>query len=109
MDMRQRIGLILCGCVMPAMLLFTGQELPLRLAEAQQLFDGLQDPLLSAGLIAFYEQQRAEHVEMLLSAVRQSVRDTMKEARLAGKVEVYENCLRELQRFAEDQMRGASQ
>ncbi len=49
-----------------------------------------------------------EHIEMLLSAVRQSVRDTMKEARLAGKVETYENSLRELQKFAEDQLRGAA-
>jgi hypothetical protein len=57
---------------------------------------------------AFYEQQRSEHIEMLLSAVRQSVRDTMKEARLAGKVEAYENSLRELQRFAEESLRGAT-
>jgi hypothetical protein len=46
---------------------------------------------------------------MLLSAVRQHVRDTMKEARLAGKVEAYENSLRELAQFAEEQVRGASQ
>jgi hypothetical protein len=68
----------------------------------------LNDPLLSMALMAFYERQRMEHIEMLLSAVRQSVRDTMKEARLAGKVEAYENSLRELQRFAEEQMRDAS-
>lgn len=81
----------------------------LRLAEAQQLYDGLNDPLLSAALTAFYHQQKTEHTEMLLSAVRQSVRDTMKEARLAGKVEAYENSLRELQRFAEESLRGAKE
>ena len=46
---------------------------------------------------------------MLLSAVRQNVRDTMKEARLAGKVEAYENALRELQRFATEQLKNATQ
>lgn len=45
---------------------------------------------------------------MLLSAVRQSVRDTMKEARLAGKVEAYEDSLQELRRFSEEQLRGAA-
>jgi hypothetical protein len=46
-------------------------------------------------------------MEMLLSAVRQSVRDTMKEARLAGKVEAYEDSLEDLKRFAEEQIRNA--
>jgi hypothetical protein len=64
--------------------------------------------LLSAALIAFYERQRSEHIEMLLSAVRQPARDAMKESRLAGKVEAYEDSLRELQRFAEEQLRGAT-
>ena len=45
---------------------------------------------------------------MLLSAVRQNVRDTMKEARLAGKVEAYEDLLRELKLFAEESLRGAT-
>jgi hypothetical protein len=56
---------------------------------------------------AFFSGQKEECTRMLLSAVRQSVRDTMKEARLAGKVEAYEDCLRELQRFAEEQLRNA--
>lgn len=58
---------------------------------------------------AFFAEAKEEHTEMLLSAVRQSVRDTMKEARLAGKVEAYENSLRELRRFAEEQLRSAKQ
>lgn len=80
----------------------------MRLAEAQQLYDGLNDPLLSAALIAFYEKQKADHLAMLLSAVRQSLRDTMKEARLAGKVEAYEDSLSDMQRFAEEQLKGAT-
>ncbi len=55
----------------------------------------------------FFESQKAENVEMLLRAVRQSVRDTMKESRLAGKIEAYEDGLRDLQRFAEEQIRSA--
>jgi hypothetical protein len=57
----------------------------------------------------FFEQQKQEHVEMLLSAVRQHVRDNQKESRLAGKVEAYENALADLRRFSEEQLRGASQ
>jgi len=69
----------------------------------------LADPLLRPGLEAFFNLAKDEHVEMLLSAVRQNVRDTMKEARLAGKVEAYENALRELQRFATEQLKNATQ
>lgn len=46
-------------------------------------------------------------MELLLRAVRQSIRDTMKEARLAGKVEAYEDSLRDLERFAQEQIRSA--
>ncbi len=81
----------------------------LRLSEAQTFHDALHDPFIAAGLEAFFQQAKDEHTEMLLSAVRQNVRDTMKEARLAGKVEAYENSLRELQRFSEEQLQGASQ
>jgi len=44
---------------------------------------------------------------MLLRAVRQPIRDTMKEARLAGKVEAYEDSLRDMIQFAQEQMQGA--
>ena len=81
----------------------------LRLAESQQLYDGLTDPLLKPALEQFFEEQRQETLEALVTAVRQSVRDTMKEARLAGKVEVYENAMGELRRFAEKQLREVSQ
>ena len=81
----------------------------LRLAESQQLYDGLTDPLLKPALEQFFEEQRQETLDALVTAVRQSVRDTMKEARLAGKVEVYENVFGELRRFAEKQLREVSQ
>jgi hypothetical protein len=81
----------------------------LRLAEAQQLHDGLEDALLRPALDAFFRDQRLIHLDMLLQAVRSPGRDTMKEARLAGKVEAYETALSELTRFAKDQLRKASQ
>lgn len=81
----------------------------LRLAESQQLYDGLQDPLLKAALESFFDDARAANMDSLLHAVQQHQRDTMKEARLAGKIEAYSNCLTELWRFAEEQMRSASQ
>lgn len=59
-------------------------------------------------LDAFFKKERDEHLESLVSAVRQSVRDTMKEARLAGKAESYEEALGEMQRFAEQQLRSAT-
>jgi len=73
------------------------------------LFDALDDPLLRPALAAFFGHQREEHLDMLVQAVRQSVRDTMKEARLAGKIEAYEELMSGLQRFAEEQLRDATQ
>jgi hypothetical protein len=83
--------------------------MPLRLAEAQQLHDGLDDSLLRPALQAFFEEQRMAHLEMVVRAVCSPARDTMKEARLAGKVEAYETALMELTRFAKNQLKQASQ
>jgi hypothetical protein len=83
--------------------------MPLRIAEAQQLADALSDPLLRPGLIAFFHQEQAEGLRQLVQAIRLPERDTMKEAQLAGKVEVYETALSGLEHFAEDQLRQASQ
>jgi hypothetical protein len=80
-----------------------------RLAEAQQLYDALQDPLIRPALQEFFQEQRTENIDALLHAVQQHLRDTMKEARLAGKVEAYETAMSELQRFAEKQLRESSQ
>ena len=81
----------------------------LRLAEGQQLYDALQDPLFRPALVQFFTEQKDLYLEALVHAVQQSVRDFYKESRLAGKVEAYENALSELQRFAERQLREASQ
>lgn len=81
----------------------------LRLAESQTLYEALNDALFRPSLEAFFNEQRQEHIEMLLLAVRQSIRDTMKEARLAGKVEAYENALRDLEHFAKKQLEQAAQ
>lgn len=83
--------------------------MPLRLAEAQQLYDGLSDALLRPALTQFFQTQRADALEELQRAVLQNMRDTMKEARLAGRVDAYEKALPELQRFAEKQLREATQ
>jgi hypothetical protein len=82
---------------------------PLRLSEAQQLYDGLADPLLRAALVAFFEKQKQDLRESLLNAVRQHQRDTMREARIAGQEEAYSECLRDMQRFAEESLRNASE
>ena len=81
----------------------------LQLSEAQLLYDAVSDPLLASALEKFFKKQRDEHVDKLVSAVRYQVRDTMKEARLAGKAESYEEAFSELQRFAEEQLKGAAQ
>jgi hypothetical protein len=80
----------------------------LRLNECQQLFDAVNDPLLRPALEAFFKKQRDEHVDRLIAAVRQNMRDTMKEARLAGKAESYEEAFSEMQRFAEEQLKSSS-
>ena len=83
--------------------------MPLRIAEAQQLFDALSDPLVRPALIAFFHQEHTEQLRQLVQAIRLPERDTMKEAQLAGKVEVYETALSGLEHFAEEQLRVASQ
>lgn len=81
----------------------------LRLAQAQQLNDALHDPLLEPALQEFFRSEHAAAMTMLVRAVRASERNTMKEAELAGKVEVFETIFSSLERFAEEQMRLASQ
>ena len=70
------------------------------MAEAQQLFDALCDPLFKPALQTFLNEQRQEHLEMLVRAVRMEDRATLKEAFLAGKIEAYESLFRELEQFA---------
>jgi hypothetical protein len=81
----------------------------LRLSESQLLLEALSDPSIRPALESFFSEQRTDTIELLLKAVRLSVRDTMKEARLAGKVEAYENTLREMEHFAKEQLQMAAQ
>lgn len=73
------------------------------------LYEVLSDPLFSPALEAFFSEQTKDNTDALLRAVRQPIRDTMKEARLAGKVEAYENALQELRHFAQEQLKEARQ
>jgi len=81
----------------------------LRLAEAQQLRDGLEDQLLWPALSAFFGKQRSELLARLVDAVRKSERDTMREASLAGMVTAYEDIAQDLKAFAKEQLEQASQ
>lgn len=72
----------------------------MRLAEAQQLSDGLSDPLLRPALIEFFDAQRSEAVSALKDAVMCSTRDTMKESRIAGRADAYERAMSDLDEFA---------
>jgi hypothetical protein len=65
--------------------------------------------LVRPGLEAFFEEQCAAHVDLLLRALRQKDRDTMKEAAIAGKIDAYETALSELQHFATRQIKEASE
>ena len=77
----------------------------MRLAEAQQLLEGLNDSLLRPALEEFFAKQKEDRLDSLVRAVRQNVRDTMKEANLAGQAEVYEHIMSDLERFAERSLR----
>jgi hypothetical protein len=73
------------------------------------LLDVLNDPLFTVAFREFLHAQHTAHISMLLTQIRQKDRDVMKEAALAGKVDVYETLLPELQYFAERMMKEASQ
>lgn len=83
--------------------------MPLRLTEAQQLYDGLNDPLLRPALAAFFEEQEKQAVSDLLRSVRQKIRDTMREASCAGKAEAFETMMSELDKFADRQLKQAKE
>lgn len=73
------------------------------------LHDAINDPFFAHALDEFFSDKKQEHADLLLRAVRQPVRDTMKEARIAGMVEVYEECGEQLRHFAQEQLKEASQ
>jgi hypothetical protein len=60
-------------------------------------------------LLAFFADRKRETLDRLMDAVQQSSRDTMKEARLAGMAEAYTNAMMDLQKFADDALKGVSQ
>jgi hypothetical protein len=80
-------------------------QILLHLSESQQLHDAVNDPSLRPSLEVFFNKKRDEILEQLVTAVRKPVRDTMKEARLAGQAESYEEALGEMTRFAEEQLK----
>lgn len=81
----------------------------LRLAEAQQLYDAVNDPLCRAGLAAFFKEQTGEHVKLLLSAIaRNKERNFYKESELKGKIDAYETSFPELERYAQRQLETAA-
>lgn len=81
----------------------------LRIAEAQQLYDAVTDPLCKPALVECFNVMRARSLDSLLDAVRRDERDTLKEARLAGMVEAYETAMDDIALFAEKQLREATQ
>lgn len=73
------------------------------------LYEAVNDSLNGPAMAAFFDQEKAFLVEQLLTAVRLKDRDTMKEARFAGMIQAYEECLDNLKRFAKEQLQEASQ
>lgn len=84
-------------------------RIPLRLAEAQQLYDGLNDPLLRPALEAFFSEQRELYLADLLASVLKPNRDFYRESYLAGKADAALTELLEMRHYAERQLREASQ
>lgn len=80
----------------------------LRLSEAQVLNDAIHDPLCGLALREFVRSQYEAHVDLLLRALRQQERDTMKEAALAGKIDAYETMLEELKYFSQRMLKEAT-
>ena len=80
----------------------------LRLAEAQNLHDAMNDESFAASLAIFFHHQAADYREKVTRAVCQPIRDTMREARLAGKVEAYEEAMSDLRTFAREQLKQAA-
>jgi hypothetical protein len=80
----------------------------LRLSEAQQLNEGLEDTLLRPALEAFAVEMRQHYLEELVQAVLKLERDTHRESYLAGRVDAYEVLLSDLRFFASEQLQQAT-
>lgn len=68
------------------------------------MHDGLSDSLLRPALVAFAESERQALLTELVNSVRQEERSTLKESRIAGRIEVYEGLLDALDTFAREQL-----
>lgn len=79
----------------------------MRLSEAQQLSEGLSDVLLRPALGEFLRSQAQAHTDMLLNQIKLRDRDIMKEARLAGQIDVYETFLSEIEHFSRRMLKEA--
>ena len=71
------------------------------------LFDALNDESFKPAMQLFLSQRHKELTGDLLAAIRKNDRDTMKEAQIAGKMEVYETLYRDLEQFAENSLKQA--
>lgn len=83
--------------------------MPLSLSEAQQLYDVVNDAQFRIAMREFLSSEHSAHISMLLNQIRQKDRDVMKEACLAGKVDVFETIFSELEHFAVRMMKEAGQ
>jgi hypothetical protein len=79
------------------------------MAEAQQLWDAVNDPLLRAALEKFFQYSERRAKDDLVQLVLQAHRDTMKEAKQAGAATVYHDFLRDLEIFAKKQIEEAAE
>ena len=77
----------------------------LTLNEAQMLWDAVNDPTFLSASQAFFREQKELLLGDLVRMIRQSDRNTLKEAQIAGRVEANETCLQYLRDFAERQYR----
>ena len=81
----------------------------LRISEAQILYETVHNATFRMCAQEFFLSQYEEHIDMLLRQIRQPVRDTMKEAQLAGKIDAYETAFSELEYFAQRMLKEATE
>lgn len=81
----------------------------LRISEAQVLYEVTKDPTFRIGFQTFVQQQHEDLVMQLLQNLKLKERDTMREAQIAGKIDVYEILLNELEHFATRSLKEAVQ
>ena len=73
------------------------------------MVEALSDPLFRPALEEFAKQMRADLLNDLVRAVRASERHTHRESFIAGKVEVFEGLITQLDHFAKVELERAKQ